>query len=333
MVLVTGGTGFLGAYIIKHLVEKGYPVRAIKRASSNIPFYLPASVADKVEWVEADILGVMELDDAMKNISAVIHSAAKVSFYKKDKECLYETNVEGTANVVNIALENNIQRFVHISSVAALGRTKTGEKVNEEKQWKDSRINTHYSISKHKGEMEVWRGIAEGLSGVILNPSTLLGYGDWNSSSSAIFKSVYKEFPYYTEGVNGFVGVEDVASAAVALMESDISGQRYIVNGGNYSFKQIFDLIAEGFNKRKPWRSATPFMGEIAWRAEAIKGFFTRVKPLLTKETAKIAHSKTYFDNAKILAALPGFQFTPLEAALKRACELYLKCEWTCLSR
>ncbi len=324
MVLVTGGTGFLGAYIIKHLIEKGHPVRAIKRASSTVPFFLPKNISEKVQWFEADILDVRQLDEAMKNVSAIIHAAAKVSFHKSDKKTLYTTNVEGCANVVNVALENNIQRFIHISSVAALGRTSHGEKVNEKKEWKDASTNTHYAISKHRGEMEVWRGFAEGLKGVILNPSTILGYGDWNTSSCAIFKNVYNEFPYYTEGINGFVDVNDVACAAVALLETDISRERFIINSDNYSFKKIFDLIAEGFNKKKPWRMATPLMGSIAWRMAAIKGFLTRSKPLLTKETAKIAKSKTYFDNSKILKALPQFHFASLEDSIKNACKQYL---------
>lgn len=325
MVLVTGGTGFLGAYIIKHLVENGYPVRAIKRASSKVPFFLPSQIAAKVEWVEADILDVIELDAAMKGVDTIIHSAAMVSFDKKERERLYQTNVDGTANVVNVALENNISRLVHVSSIAALGRTKNGEEVNEDKEWKDSSSNTHYAISKYRGEMEVWRAIAEGLNGVVLNPSTILGVGDWNSSSSAIFKNVYNEFPYYTEGVNGFVDVEDVAKAVVQLMQSDISGQRFIISSENYSFKKLFDLIADGFNKKKPSRLASAFLGKIAWRVEAVRSLFTQKKPLLTKETAKIAQSKTYFDNSKILKALPGFQFATIEETVKKSCAKYLE--------
>lgn len=325
MVLVTGGTGFLGAYIIKHLVENGYPVRAIKRASSKIPFFLPSHIADKVEWVEADILDVIELDRAMKGVDTIIHSAAMVSFDKNERAMLYQTNVDGTSNVVNVALENNISRLVHISSIAALGRTKNGEKVNEEKEWKDSSANTHYAISKYKGEMEVWRAIAEGLNGVILNPSTILGVGDWNNSSNAIFKNVYDEFPYYTEGINGFVDVEDVAKAVLQLMQSDISGQRFIISSENYSFKNLFELIAEGFQKKKPSRLATRFMGQVAWRVEALKSLFSHKKPLLTRETAKIAQSKTYFDNSKILKALPGFQFATIEETVKKSCAKYLE--------
>ncbi len=192
-ILVTGGTGFLGAYIIKNLIEKNYRVRAIRR-SSNTPFFIPSRVMEQVEWVEGDVLDIVALADAMQGVEAIIHSAAIVSFDKKNRRSMYAVNCEGTANVVNIALENNIRRLVHISSVAALGRTIKMDKVNEERKWTENKNNTHYAISKHQAEMEVWRGFSEGLNGVILNPGTILGYGDWHTSSCAIFKNVYKEF-------------------------------------------------------------------------------------------------------------------------------------------
>ena len=329
MILVTGGTGFLGAYIIQQLVEKGYAVRAIKRNGSKLPSYISTDILNKVEWVEADVLDVLSLDDAMQGIDTVIHCAAIVSFHQQDKLLMQQTNVEGTANVVNIALENNIRRFIHISSVAALGRTKTGETVTEKKEWLESNINTEYAISKHKAEMEVWRGIAEGMDAVILNPSTILGFGDWHHSSCAIFKNGYNEFDYYTEGVNGFVDVSDVAKAALLLMESNISAERFIISSENWSFKKLLDTIADGFKKKKPNTLATPFIGAVAWRLEKIKALLKNSKPLLTRESAKIAQSKTFFDNSKILTALPNFQFTPLEKTITESCAKYNNAAYT----
>lgn len=322
IVLVTGGTGFLGAYIIKTLVEAGIPVRGLRR-SSKLPFFLEEAIWRQVDWVEGDVLDVVSLDDALKGVDAVIHSAAVVSFRKSDRELMNSVNIEGTTNVVNLALENSVRRFVHISSVAALGRTRRAEKVTEDRKWEETKNNTHYAISKYHAEVEVWRGFAEGLEGVILNPSTILGYGDWHSSSCAIFKNAYKGFPWYTEGVNGFAGVEDVAKAAVQLLQADITEKRFIVNGDNWSFQQLFNCIADGFGKRKPHRKATPFLGEIAWRLEGLKHLFADGKPLLTKESARVAHSKTEFDNSALLQALPGFSFAPLENVIQKACEKY----------
>jgi nucleoside-diphosphate-sugar epimerase len=321
-VLVTGGTGFLGAYIITQLIENGYTVRAIRRGSHQ-PSYMSPSILARVEWFSCDLQDLAGLEEAMTGADAVIHAAAKVSFADADRHELFTTNVEGTANVVNIALESGIRRLVHVSSVAALGRTKKEEKVNEEKRWDNNKGQTNYAISKFYGELEVWRGIGEGLPAVIVNPSTILGVGDWNQTSCAIFKSIYNEFPWYTNGVNGFVDVSDVAKAIVALMEGDIIGQRYIISGDNWTFRQLFNTIADGFGKRRPHREATPFLSAIAWRLEKLKSMFSGRRPLLTRESARVARSKTWFDNSKILGQLPGFQFTPLEKTIKDSCEAY----------
>ena len=322
MILVTGGTGFLGSYIIKLLVEKGYRVRAIRR-SSKLPTWMDESVFKNVEWVEGDVLDVVALEEAMEGVEAVIHSAAVVSFLKKERKTMYQVNIDGTTNVVNVMLEKNINRLVYISSVAALGLTACGCHVNEERKWEDSKINTHYSITKHKAEMEVWRGISEGLNAVILNPSTILGFGDWTTGSCAIFKNIQKGISWFTPGINGFVDVEDVAKATMQILESEITEQRFIVNGHTWPFKKLQETIAENFGKKKPTRAANPFLLGIAWRIEKIKSLLTGQKPLLTKESAKVACSQTWFENEKLLNALPGFTYRPLEETIKKACDQY----------
>ncbi len=322
-ILITGGTGFLGSYIIKALIEKNYTVRAIRR-NGKLPAYISRQIFDKVEWVEGDILDIVSLEEAMEGVDTVIHAAAMVSFVKKDRRQMYQVNVEGTANVVNIALEKGIRRFVHISSVASLGRTANGGSVNEEKKWEESKVNTHYAKSKYQGELEVWRGISEGLNGVIVNPSTILGYGDWNTSSCAIFKKIHDGFDWYTPGLNGFVDVEDTARAIIALMESNISEQRYIINGDNWLFKKLQDTIAENMRKKKPVREATPLLLDIGWRVEKFKSIFSGKRPLLTRDSVRVAKSKTYFENKKLLEALPGFSFTPLEQSIAEAAKKYL---------
>ena len=322
-VFITGGTGFLGSYIIKALVENGYAVRAIRR-SHKLPFYISKHIFDKVEWVDGEILDIVSLEEAMEGVDTVIHSAGVVSFVKKDRKRMYQVNVEGTANVVNIALEKKVRRIIHISSVAAVGRKENGAHVNEEKKWEESKVNTHYAKSKYKAELEVWRGISEGLQGVILNPATILGYGDWNSSSCAIFKNVYEEFPWYAPGINGFVDVEDIAKATLLLMESEISGERFIINGDTWSFKKLQDIMADSFGKKHPSKKTTAFLMAIAWRLEKLKSLFTGKRPLLTKESARVAQSQTYFENDKILKAFPQFSFTPLEESIKKACAKYM---------
>lgn len=305
-------------------MEKGYSVKAIRR-SHKLPGFLPVVLFEKVEWVEGDLFDISLLEEAMKGTNAIVHAAAMVSFSSKEHAAMLKTNIEGTANVVNAALNTGVPRMLHVSSVAAMGRTANGEHVTEKKQWEDSAINTTYAISKYTAELEVWRGIGEGLDAVIINPSTILGYGDWNNSSCAIFKNAYNEFPWYSNGVNGFVAVEDVAKAAVLLLESNISNERFIVNADNWSFKQVFDCMADAFGKKRPHREATPFLSAMAWRIEKVKSVFSGKPTLLTKETARIAQTATYFDNSKICSVLPGFNFMALDDCINNACNHYLQ--------
>jgi 3-hydroxyacyl-CoA dehydrogenase len=324
-VLVTGGTGFLGAYIIKELIEKGHKVRATHR-NGTMPFFLPADIREKAEWIACDIRDVIGLEDAMTGVDAVIHAAAKVSFAgRKDRQELFSINIDGTGHLVNVALTQNVRRFLHVSSVAALGRTKGGQEVTEEKTWEDSKYNTTYAISKFHGEMEVWRGIGEGLQAVIVNPSTLLGFGDWKTSSCQLFRNAFREFPWYTEGINGFVDVADAARAVVSLLEKEISGQRYILNGDNWSFRHLFETMASAFGKKPPHREATPLLAAMAWRVEKVKSLLTGKPSLLTRESARVAATSTRFDNRKILRQLPDFGFTPLEETIRAACAAYLR--------
>jgi nucleoside-diphosphate-sugar epimerase len=322
MVFITGGTGFIGAYIIKNLVEKGIAVRAIRR-SAVLPFYIPQAVFDKVEWVTGDVLDVVGLDEAVHGAEAVIHSAAVVSFHAADRERMYQTNIEGTANVVNAALANNVDRFIHISSVAALGRSAAGEPVTEDHKWEEGKATTHYGITKRLAELQAWRGFAEGLEGVVLNPSTVLGFGNWNQSSCAIFKHACDGFPWYPTGVNGFVGVENVAEAAVHLLQSGLHQKRFIISAENWPFQQLLNTLADGFGTKRPHLKATPFLGTLATGMEQVKAAFTGKKPLLSAESAQVAQRKVHFDNSALLQALPTFSYTPLSSVIQKACTQY----------
>lgn len=306
------------------MIEQGFSVRAIKRPTSQLPNFIDASVLAKVEWVDGDVLDIVSLEDAMQGISTVIHSAAIVSFGKADRNRMLKINVEGTQNMVNTALECGVERFVYISSVAAIGRKFEGGLANENAKWEDNKANTSYAISKFKAELEVWRGFSEGLNGVILNPATILGFGNWNDGSCALFRNAYNEFKWYSRGMNGFADVEDVAKATVMLMNSDINEQRFIICNDNLPFRTLFNTMADCFGKKRPSREATPFLSGVAWRLEKIKSFITGKKPLLTKESAKVANSFTKFDNSKLLQYLPDFKYTPLEETIKKACELYM---------
>ncbi|HEY5367403.1 MAG TPA: NAD-dependent epimerase/dehydratase family protein [Hanamia sp.] len=313
-ILVTGGSGLVGKELIRQLLDEGESVRATYHST-------PISISHpNLELTQCDILDVIALEDCMRGIKHVYHSAASVSFDPKDKMKILKMNIEGTTNIVNACIDASVEKLVHVSSGAALGRIREGETVTEEMNWSEETNNSNYGESKYLSELEVWRGIGEGLQAVIVNPTLILGGDNWDSSSSAIFKKAYEEFEWYTDGVTGVVDVGDVARAMTLLMNSEISGQRFILNGENLPYREIFTRIAECFNKRPPYKKVTPLIAEVIWRAEALRAKFTGKKPLLTKETVRTAQAKVYFDNGKILNALPRFQFTKISDTIEHTC-------------
>ena len=314
--LVTGAAGLVGNELVKQLLDKGFSVKAIYNST-------PLSLSHPdLEIVQCDILDVVRLEEVMQDITQVYHCAAIVSFDPKDKYRLLKINVEGTTNVVNACINAGVKKLVYVSSVAALGRIRNGQTVTEEMNWTPETSNSIYGKSKYLAELEVWRGHAEGLQTVIVNPSIILGADNWETGSTAIFKTVYNEFKWYTDGVSGFVDVRDVAEAMILLMNSDISGQRFILNSECLSYKELFFSIAKCFGKKPPQKKVTPFLAEIVWRMEALKAMFSGKKHLLTKETARTAQTKIYYDNSKILKALPGFEFTKIEDTIERTCRI-----------
>lgn len=315
MVLVTGGAGLLGKELIRQLLFAGKEVTAIynKTPLDNLAY-------KGLKVIKCDILDVIELEEAMDGIDELYHCAGKVSFAPGQVDQLYKINVEGTANIVNAALDAGVKKMVHVSSVAALGRIRENETINENMQWTEETSNSKYGQSKFMGEMEVWRGISEGLNAVIVNPTIILGNGNWEDSSTKIFKSVYNEFPWYTEGTTGFVDVKDVARAMILLMESGISSERFIISAENKSYKEIFDKIADAFNKKRPSKKVTPFLASIMWRWESVKSKFTNSNPLLTKETAATAMAKVQFDNSKLKKYFPSFQYSSLDQTIETTC-------------
>jgi nucleoside-diphosphate-sugar epimerase len=321
-ILVTGASGFLGSYLLVTLRQLGYQVRALVRNQKR-PAWIEADKLKDVEWVEGNILDIISLEEAMEGMDVVIHSAAMVSFAPQDSKQLYQINTEGTNNVVNAALEKRIKRLVHISSVAALGRVAGGGWVDEKAKWKEGPLHTHYARSKFQAELHAWRGFSEGLDTVIVNPSTILGFGNWEQSSCAIFKQLYDGFRWYTSGLNGFVDVEDVARATVLLLERAAGGQRYIVNGDTWTFQQLQYCIADGFGRKRPSMKASGILLGLAWRLEALRSWLTNKRPLLTRESARVAMSATRFDNRKLLNDFPEFSYTPLEMTIRKACKKY----------
>lgn len=317
MILVTGATGFLGAELIYQLTAQNIKVRALKRATSKIP----ALIKDNqlVEWFVADINEPEDLADAFEGISKVYHCAAFISFDPKDKNKLLKINIEGTSNIVNLCAHHNA-RLVHVSSIAALGDAKKGLQITEKDFW-EYNANVHsYAISKYEGEMEVWRGIAEGLDAVIVNPAVIIGKNAGYDGSGAIFKLVKDGMKFYTDGATGIVDVEDVAKAMILLMDSEISAERFTISADNLNYKDFFAEIADGFGIKRPSTEAKPWMLGIAWRAAKIASFFTGKAPALTKDAARSSFNLSYYSNSKIKNTIE-IEFKPLKQSIFEVCE------------
>jgi len=315
MIFVTGGTGFLGSYLLRYLVHKGYKnIRALKRSTSSMA--LVQEVVDQIEWVEGDILDLPALADAMEGAKQIYHCAAVVSYDPRERDWLHEVNVTGTANVVNIALDLKVEKLVLISSIAALGRSKIANQLDEKATWQGNKEQSQYSISKYRAELEVWRGIAEGLNAAMINPSIILGSGFWHQGTGKMFMNGWNNFKFYPQGGSGFVDVRDVARAAIALMESDISAERYIINGTNLAYQEQMNLISAALEKTPPSTKVTPFIQEVAWRLAAVQGRLFGKKPFITKETARMSAKRYYYDNQKSINQL-GIQYTPIEKTIQ----------------
>lgn len=323
MVFVTGGTGLVGGYLLRQLLQEGKKIKALYR--NRYPSLLTPEEVEAIEWVQGSIFDTVLLDEVCASVSEVYHCAGLVSFNPARRDELVQVNMRGTANVVNACLQGGVRKLVHVSSVSALGRKRDGMTVNESAKWSEESNLSNYGRSKYLAELEVWRGISEGLNAVIVNPVIILGVGDWDESSAATFKNAYQEFPWYTEGISGFVAADDVARAMIRLMASEISGEKFIISAENLPYREIFNMMAKYFGKRPPHRKVSPLLAGLVWRLEALKGWLTGKDPLLTRETAETARMKVYFDNRKLLEALPDFRYSAVEQCIAASCAEYLR--------
>jgi len=327
VILVTGSTGLVGAHVLFELAKKNKHIRALKRINSDVSYvskifsFYAATDAEKllskIEWVIGDVLDSESLNNAMKGVSFVYHAAAVVSFNAEMKSTLYDVNVAGTRNVINACILSKVLKLCYVSSIAAIGRD-GHQMVHEELAWQFKKDISEYAKSKYKAEQLVWGAASNGLNFVIVNPSIIIGPGNWDTGSMKIFKTVFKGLKFYTKGITGFVDVRDVARIMCMLQESDVLNQRFIVSSQNIPYKELFFQIADAFNVSRPIFYASPFISALAWRVEAVKSFFLKNTPLITKETARTAHKKYHYSNAKVCKTL-DYQFIPVNETVKNA--------------
>lgn len=332
MIFVTGGSGMLGSYVLLELLNNGQTVRASKRPQSSLNIChqvfktfstLGNDLFSQIEWVDVDLFNQEDIEEHLSDISEVYHCAAQITNSRNDKFQLIENNSQITQNLVDAALNKNISKFCYVSSIAALGNTIDGTLISEKIMWKEQSTNSTYSISKYLSEMIVWRGIAEGLNAVIVNPSVILGIGDWNKGSANLFKKVDEGLKYYTKGSSGFVAAQDVAKIMYLLMNcEDCFKQNYIISSENLNFKELFDKISMALNVKAPYIYATPFLTQLAWRLEWLKGKIFRKDVLITKESARTAHKILKYDTSKLLEQL-DFKYTNIDKTISEIARIY----------
>lgn len=314
MILVTGATGFLGSEVIRQLLKQNVAIRAVKRKASVIPSILKNA---RIGWRDADILDYFDMEDALEDVTQVYHCAATISFKPSDRKAMLTFNTAATENLVNLCLEKNI-RLVHVSSVAALGDSKNGSPITEKDQWHYTSRQSAYSISKYQSEMEVWRGIAEGLDAVIVNPSIIVGR-NCTTGSAAFFKTVKQGLRFYPAGSCGLVNVEDVAACMITLMNSDITAERFIINAENWTYENLFKEIAAQYHVTIPSVAVKPWMLSLAASLAKIASLLTGKEFNLTPDAARSASKQRKYDNTKIKEAI-SVNFRPIKQTISEVC-------------
>ncbi|MDR1667636.1 MAG: NAD-dependent epimerase/dehydratase family protein [Bacteroidales bacterium] len=331
-VFVTGGTGLVGSHLIFALLQKGYGVRALRRSSSNtlqvlkvFEYYSSEAAAlfEKIEWTEGSLFDYAALCESIAGCSHVYHCAAIVSFEGGNKAQMLTTNIRGTDNIVNACLAEKIP-LCFVSSVGALGRSETGQAVTENDIWQSEKGRSAYSYSKFKSEMAVWRGIAEGLKAVIVNPSVILGPADWKKGSASFFSLIAGGMRFYPPGINGFVDVRDVCRCMIQLVEEACYGERYILSADEWSYCELFARIAAGIHVKAPSVRIGYRTLRVACFLSGIMAGLTGKKALLTKETVQSAVRSNRYSNRKLRETIV-FSFTPLEKTIEDCCTFFLK--------
>lgn len=309
MILVTGGTGLVGSHLLVRLTQENEPIRAIYRTPESIEktkkvfsYYtnISTELFNTIEWVQADITDVPSMIPAFKGIKKVYHCAAIISFDPADYRTMRKVNIHGTAIIANLCIDAKVEKLCFVSSIATIGDDPKKELATEENEWVGNEKNNGYAITKYGAETEVWRASQEGVAVVIVNPGVILGSGFWSSGAGTMFSQIYKGFPFYSEGVTGFVGVKDVIHCMVDLMESPCKNERFILVSENKSFKEVLFSIADAFGKKRPSRSVQPWQASMFWRWEWLLSKITARKTRMSKYTAKTLHTKTYYSSDKI---------------------------------
>ena len=333
MILVTGGTGLVGSHLLYYLTQQHDHVRATYRSEKKIDtvkhvfaYYTKDIDAQfsKIEWVKVTLNDIPKLTTAFISITHVYHCAALVSFDPNDYYTLRKINIEGTANIVNLCISNDIKKLCYVSSVATIGDSALKKMLTEETPWNPEADHSVYAITKYGAELEVWRGTQEGLDTIIVNPGIIIGPGYWSSSSGRLIKKVYNGLRYYTNGISGYVDIDDVIQPMINLMESSITNERYILVSENLSFKSFTQNLARALHVKPPEKEVSKLMLNIAWRLDWLSYFFTRKHRRLTKQNANAIISDNFYSNEKIKTDL-DYTFKTITDSVVQVSQFFLK--------
>lgn len=316
--------------MLYELTSAGKRVKALKRKTSNLQQVIktfsyysktPKELFNLIEWVDGDILDYFALEKILEGVTEIYHCAAIISLNPKERRKMITNNVEGTANLVDAAIENGVKKICHVSSIAALGRLENGLVVTEETNWMPSKKISGYSESKFFSEVEIWRGIEEGLEAVIVNPSIIFGPANWETGSAKMFKTIWDGLKFYTKGMTGFVDVKDVVKAMVLLMDEKnfekAKNQRYLLNSENLSYQNVFCQIAGSLVKPRPKYYTSDFLLSLVWRASEFVSIFTRKPALITRETVANSNKVYHFDGSKIVKQF-NFEYLPVSKSIQQ---------------
>lgn len=334
MILVTGGTGLVGSHLLLNLLKAGKNVRALHRKNSDLAavehvfnYYTSAeeakSLFKQIEWFEADITNVPQLNKAFENIQYVYHCAALVSFDPTDDKKLRKINIEGTANIVNLCIAFKVEKLCYVSSVAALGKSLNNKEINERSTWNPEDDHSDYAISKYGAEIETWRGTQEGVPTVIVKPGVIIGPGFWKEGTGQIFTRINKGMNYHFPKIAGFVGVKDVVDVMQKLMQAEIKNEDYILVSENLSFKTVFELTATELGKSKPKKDLKKWMLWFGWFFQKIGGFFG-AKRNITRNTLNTLFQHAFYNNQKIKKSI-GFEFSSMQKVIAETAKFYKK--------
>jgi nucleoside-diphosphate-sugar epimerase len=297
MILLTGATGYLGRRIARALADSRVPFRALVRETSDVSTL--KDIRPNVKIITGDLNDPDSLLEACAGIETIIHTAALVSFQTTDRERLLFVNGEGTANLINMALEIGVRRFIHLSSVAVLNRRDGGPVVTLTERWPEERPNTSYAESKFTAEREVWRGQAEGLEVSVIYPTHMLGTGDWeHEHAPRLWRMAAKERGVYPTGTTGFVDIRDVVDATLLVLNRDQDGDRFLLNAINWSWKEALTHIAESIDAKPPTIRVQSWQSALLWPIELVRSKISGSKPMITRESHQNVQADFRYDGS-----------------------------------